>query len=292
MPEIHPTSCVSSRARIADGVQIGPFCVVEDDVEIGPGCCLEHHVVVKSGTSLGCDNYVAESAILGGRPQHKKPTGPAGRVVIGNRNVIREHVTIHRALDETHVTSVGDDNLLMVNTHVAHDCVVGNNCIFANNVMLAGHVHVEDRAYMSGASAVHQFCRIGKLAMVGGQAHITKDVPPYVTVDGLSSLIVGLNVVGLRRAGVTPSERHELKLAYRIAFRMGLRWNETYERLRVEFPSGPASEFHQFMAESKRGWISERSVPKRATLKLFPPGVTDTSADESDGPAETQRRAA
>lgn len=292
MPEIHPTSCVSSRARIADGVQIGPFCVVEDDVEIGPGCCLEHHVVIKSGTSLGSDNYVAESAVLGGRPQHKKPTGPAGRVVIGNRNVIREHVTIHRALDEAHETSVGDDNLLMVNTHVAHDCVVGNHCIFANNVMLAGHVHVEDRAYMSGASAVHQFCRIGKLAMVGGQAHITKDVPPYVTVDGLSSLIVGLNVVGLRRAGITPSERHELKLAYRIAFRMGLRWNETYERLRAEFPRGPASEFHQFMAESKRGWISERSVPKRATLKLFPPVVTGTTVDEVEGLADTQRRAA
>lgn len=279
--QIHSTSCVSPRARIADGVQIGPFCVIEDDVEIGAGCCLENHVVVKSGTTLGCENYVAEATILGGRPQHKKPSGPAGRVEIGSRNVIREHVTIHRALDEGQVTRLGDDNLLMVNAHVAHDCVVGSNCIFANNVMLAGHVHVDDRAYMSGASAVHQFCRIGKLAMVGGQAHITKDVPPYVTVDGLSSAIVGLNVVGLRRAGVTPHERHELKLAYRIAFRMGLRWEETYERLKSEFPVGPASLFHEFMVDSKRGWISERSVPKRATLKLFPQGATEGAAEET-----------
>lgn len=292
MTEIHPTSCVSPRAQIADGVKIGPFCVVEDDVQIGPGCCLENHVVIKSGTSLGCENYVAESAILGGRPQHKKPSGPAGRVVIGNRNVIREHVTIHRALDEGQVTRLGDDNLLMVNSHVAHDCVVGNHCIFANNVMLAGHVHVDDRAYMSGASAVHQFCRVGTLAMVGGQAHITKDVPPFVTVDGLSSAIVGLNVVGLRRAGITPAERQELKAAYRIAFRMGLRWDETYERLRVEFPSGPASMMHEFMAGSQRGWVSERSVPKRATLKLFSEAPADASTPETNGATHPIQRAA
>lgn len=290
MPEIHPSSCVSSKALIADHVHIGPFCVVEDDVEIGAGCRLENHVVVKSGTRLGCDNYIAEATVIGGLPQHKKPSGPAGLVVIGSRNVIREHVTVHRALDEHQVTQIGDDNLLMVNTHVAHDCIVGSHCILANNVMLAGHVHVDDRAYMSGASAVHQFCRVGTLAMVGGQAHITKDVPPYVTVDGLSSAIVGINTVGLRRAGFTPAERQELKRAYRMAFRLGLRWNETLGMLKAEFPSGPAAAFHQFMASSQRGWLSERAVPKRATLKLYDDNPVASPRDGDEH--ETDRRRA
>ena len=294
MPSIHPTACISSRARVADDVQIGAFCVVEDEVEIGSGCRLENHVVVKSGTTMGPGNWVCEHAVLGGLAQHKSPSGPAGRVRIGARNMIREQVTIHRALAESAETVLGDDNLLMVSAHIAHDCRVGNQVILANNVMLAGHVEVGDRAFMSGASAVHQFCRVGTLAMVGGQAHITKDVPPYVTIDGLSSMIVGLNVVGLRRAGFTASDLQMLKAAYRVAFRMGLRWEETLDRLRLEYPEGPASAFHQFLACSKRGCVTERSVPKRATLKLYSTAesAADTAAvDSTASPAEAVRQA-
>lgn len=298
MVDIHPTSWVSPQARVAEDVRIGAFCVVEADVEIGVGTRLENHVVIKSGTRLGAGNQVCEHAVLGGLPQHKSPTSPAGLVCIGDRNVIREQVTIHRALNQSKETTIGDDNLLMVSSHIAHDCVVGNHVILANNVMLAGHVHVGDRAFMSGASAVHQFCRIGAFAMVGGQAHITKDVPPYVTIDGLSSMIVGLNFVGLRRAGFTASQVAELKQAYRIAFRAGLRWEDALERLRREHPEGPASAFHLFLQDSTRGCVMERSMPKRATLKLYPDAVEKGSAASSEVETLTanqetkQRRAA
>jgi UDP-N-acetylglucosamine acyltransferase len=220
-------------------------------------------------------NYVAEGAILGGLPQHQRAIGAPGRLVIGHQNTIREHVTIHRGLTSHDETRLGDENLLMVNAHVAHDCHVGNHVILANNVMLAGHVTVGNRAYVSGAVAVHQYCRIGEYAMVGGQAHIVKDVPPFVTVDGLSSRIVGLNVVGLRRAGFTTEDLVELKAAYRIAFRSGLRWDEMLTRLAAEHPSGHAAQLHRFMAGTSRGCIPERSMPRLASLRLHQPDGTD-----------------
>jgi UDP-N-acetylglucosamine acyltransferase len=167
----------------------------------------------------------------------------------------------------------------MVNAHVAHDCRVGSEVIMANNVMLAGHVTVGDRAYLSGAAAVHQYCRIGELAMVGGQAHITKDVPPYVTIDGLSSLIVGLNVVGLRRAGFDTETLAELKAAYRLAFRSGLRWDEMLQQLSAAHASGPSAEFYRFMSATKRGCVPERALPRRATLRLHQPHI-DAASEE------------
>jgi UDP-N-acetylglucosamine acyltransferase len=198
--KVHPTAVISPAAQICEDVEIGPFCVVEPDVTIESSCRLEGHTVIKTGTRLGPNNHVFECAVLGGLPQHVHIPERPGRVVIGAGNTIRENVTIHRALDEDEATVVGDNNLLMANAHVAHDCRVGNNTIFANNVMLAGHVTVGDRAYVSGAVAVHQFCRVGSLAMVGGQAHIIKDVPPFVTIDGLSSYVVGLNQIEIGRA--------------------------------------------------------------------------------------------
>jgi UDP-N-acetylglucosamine acyltransferase len=152
--------------------------------------------------------------------------------------------------------------------HVAHDCRVGNNTIFANNAMLAGHVTVGDRAYLSGAVAVHQFCRIGSLAMVGGQSHVTKDVPPYVTVDGLSSFVVGLNQIGLRRAGFSLEDIRRLKEAYRVIYRSRLTWNEILGRLQKEFCQGPPAQFHQFLSTTTRGILSERRLPPGATIKL------------------------
>ena len=156
----------------------------------------------------------------------------------------------------------------MVNAHIAHDCRLGNNTIFANNAMLAGHVTVGDRAYVSGAVAVHQFCRIGSLAMVGGQSHIVKDVPPFVTVDGLSSYVVGLNQIGLRRAGYSAAEVRRLKDAYRVIYRSGLTWNEILARLRDEFADGLAAMFYQFLSTTTRGILCERRLPPGATLKL------------------------
>ena len=163
-------------------------------------------MVVKHGTVLGPGNLVFEGAVLGGLPQHVNIPENPGRLTIGAGNTIRENVTFHRALQEDGETVIGDNNLFMVNTHIAHDCRIGNHTIFTNNSMLAGHVTIGDRAYLSGAAAAHQFCRIGAYAMVGGQAHINKDVPPFVTLDGLSSHVVGLNSIGLRRAGFTSQQ--------------------------------------------------------------------------------------
>ncbi len=270
MGNIHPLASVSPDARIGEDCTIGPFCVVESDVEIGPGCVLESHVVVKSGTRIGSHNHIHEGAVLGARPQHLRHPGPYGRVVLGSRNVIREHVTIHRALEADAVTAVGDHNFLMVNVHIAHDCRVGSHVIMANNVMLGGHVTVDDAAYLGGAAAVHQFCRVGAVAMVGGQAHVTKDVPPFVTVDGLSSLVVGLNLVGLRRRGMTAQQIRRLKEAYRLIFCSGLPWEQMLQQLQRQFPEEPAACFHRFLQQTSRGILNQRRVPRTATIKLPP----------------------
>ncbi len=263
---IHPTAVVSPLAHIGQNVVVHPFCVIEADAVIGDGCVLDTRVVIKEGTRLGCNNRVFEGAVLGGLPQHLRMPPQVGELVIGDSNTIRENVTIHRGLESGHTTYVGSHNLLMVGVHVAHDCHLGSNIIVANNTMLAGHVAVEDRAYISGAVGVHQFCRIGTLAMVGGQAHVVKDVPPYVTVDGKSTFVVGLNLVGLRRAGHNYEQIEQLKAAYRLIYRSGLPWQDMLARLNTEFPAGPATAFHGFFIGGKRGFTPERRMPR--TLRL------------------------
>jgi UDP-N-acetylglucosamine acyltransferase len=281
---IHPSAVVSPLARISSDVQIGPFTVVEDDVSIGPGCILESRVIIKRGTTLGANNRVFDGTVLGGLPQHVHIPENPGRVVIGSNNTIRENVTVHRALSTEHATVIGNDCLLMVNAHVAHDCQLGNHIIVANNAMLAGHIHVDDRAYISGAVGVHQFCRIGTFAMVGGQAHLVQDVPPYVTVDGLSSLVVGLNKIGLRRAGYDVAAIQSLMAAYRVIYRSSLRWADILEQLRTKFPVGPASLFYEFLSTTARGIISERRAPPGATIKL-----RDNEETEAAPERETER---
>lgn len=266
--KIHPTAVVDPAAILGDDVKIGPLSVVEGDVVIGDGCQLQHHVVIKNGTTLGPGNVVCEGAVLGGLPQHINVPEHPGRLSIGAGNTIRENVTFHRAMAEDGETIIGDNNLFMVNSHVAHDCRVGNHTIFANNSMLAGHVTVGDRAYFSGAAAAHQFCRIGPLAMVGGQAHVNKDVLPFVTLDGLSSHVVGLNTIGLRRAGYALEDIRQLKQAYRIIYRSGLSWNDILQQLQEEFPEGCAAQFHQFMATTTRGIMTERRLPPGAVVRI------------------------
>jgi UDP-N-acetylglucosamine acyltransferase len=218
---------------------------------------------------LGPQNVVHEGAVLGGRPQHLRAGERVGRLIIGSGNIIRENVTMHLAVHEGQATVVGNNNFLMVNVHVAHDCRVGDNVIIANNAMLAGHVTVESRAYVSGAVGVHQFCRIGQLAMVGGQAHITQDVPPFVTVDGLSSHVVGLNRIGLRRNGFSDSDMMQLKTAYRVIYRNGLSWAEVLGTLQRQFPTGPAAAFYEFLRDGERGFVQERRGPPKSTIRIF-----------------------
>ncbi len=267
--KIHPTAVVSREAHLAPDVRVGPFGVVEAGVRIGPGTIVESRVVIKGGTTLGAGNHVFEGAVLGGLPQHVHPSESRGRLLIGDGNTFRENTTVHVALECHGETIIGDGNYFMVNVHIAHDCRIGSRTIFANNSMLAGHVTVGDRAYVSGAAAVHQFARIGRLAMVGGQAHITRDVPPFVTVDGLSSLIVGVNHIGMRRAGLEPASIRQIKDAYRVIYRNGLLWRDVLERLRAEFTGGPAAEFHDFLASTERGITPERRTPPGAIVKLY-----------------------
>ncbi len=268
MPHIHPTAVVDPRAELAKDVQIGPLCVIEQDVILGPGCRMEARASIKRGTTLGANNTVCEGAILGGRPQHKLAGEDVGRLVIGDGNHLRENVTVHRGLKAGGDTIIGDSNYIMVNSHVGHDCHIGNDTLIANNAMLAGHVTLADRAYVSGAVGVHQFCRIGMLAMLSGHARITRDVPPFVNVDGFSSLVVGLNTVGLRRAGFTSDDIVQLKAAYRHIYRSGLPFDEMVAQLAESFADGPAAAYHEFFSGGQRGFVPERRSPRKATLKL------------------------
>jgi UDP-N-acetylglucosamine acyltransferase len=278
--QIHPLAVIHPSATIGADVTVGPFCVVEEGVAIGDGTRLASHVFVKKGTTLGQHNVVSEGAVIGGRPQHLGAAETVGRLVIGDHNHIREHVTVHVGLTTKDTTTIGNHCLLMVNVHIAHDCHLADNVIMANNAMLAGHVHVGSRAYISGAVGVHQFCRVGAYAMVGGQAHVSQDIPPYVTVDGQSSLIVGLNKVGLKRAGFSEADLLALKEAYRIIYRSGLRWSEVQATLAAKFTSGPAAEFYHFFSSGKRGFVSERRTPPSATLKLVAPAQEKDAGEE------------
>jgi UDP-N-acetylglucosamine acyltransferase len=250
---------------------------------------LASHVVIKANTQMGPDNTVADGAVLGGRPQHLYAAERVGRLRIGRANMIRESVTIHCGLTEKDCTVVGDHNMIMVNAHIAHDCCIGNNTILTNNVMVAGHVTVEDRAYISGAVGIHQFCHVGQLAMVGGQAHINRDVPPFVTIDGLNSEVVGLNLVGLRRAGFTDRDVVQLKAAYRLIFRSGLTWREILAALQQQFTSGPAATYFPFLSRTTRGIMQERRGPAIAAIKLFRDDAGDQAADAAFSDANRPR---
>jgi UDP-N-acetylglucosamine acyltransferase len=239
---------------------------------------LSGRVTIKQGTILGPDNEVHEGAVLGGKPQHLRAGEQLGELRIGRGNVIRENVTMHRGLTPTTHTEIGDNNLIMVNAHIAHDCHVGNQVVIVNNVLLAGHVTVGNRAYLSGAAAVHQFCRIGAFAMVGGQAHVSQDVPPFVTIDGRTTTVVGLNIIGLRRARFSTEAIAELKQAYRLIYRSGLTWNETLRALAEQFTDGPAAQFLPFLSAGKRGFVQERRTPRGATI-AFPSAEPQSAED-------------
>jgi UDP-N-acetylglucosamine acyltransferase len=285
--EIHATALVDPRAELGRDVVVGPWCIVEAGAILGDGCRLDARAVIKSRTTLGTNNEVGESAVIGGAAQHVHVHDPGGTLTIGSHNRIRENVTIHRGWNNDAATTIGDHNMFMVGSHVAHDCRVGNHCIFVNHVLLGGHVHVDDRAYVGGASAVHQFCRIGRLAMIGGIAKITQDVPPFIMIEGAgSSEVTGLNKVGLRRNGYSPEQILQLKTAYRLIYREGRRWGEVLEILKTEFKESPAALFYEFFKAGKRGFVQERRISRKATLKLVDPA---RDADEGE---ERRREAA
>jgi UDP-N-acetylglucosamine acyltransferase len=249
---VHPAAIVSPEAELGPGVNVGPFAVVEARTAIGGGCEIRAHAIVKSGTRLGNGNRVHEGAVLGGEPQDVSFQGGETGLLIGDRNVIREGVTLHRSTKPGSATVIGSDCFLMAYVHVAHDDRVGDRVIIANNVLLAGHVEVADRAFLSGAVVIHQFCRVGRLAMVGGNSKVVQDCLPFVITDGHPARARGLNVVGLRRAGVGASQLRTLKEAYRLLLRSGLQRDQALA-LMTELGDPLVDEMVAFVRASKRG---------------------------------------
>jgi len=219
MTQIHPTAIVAPGAQLGQDVEIGPFCTVGPKVQLGDGVRLVSHVVVDGVTAIGTGTEVHPFAFLGGAPQHLAHKGEDTRLVIGERNIIREHVTMHTGtVGGGGVTTVGSDSLYMVGAHVAHDCVIGDRVTFANNATLGGHVVIGDFVFMGGLSAVHQFTRIGRYSFVGGGGVVTKDIIPYGSVWGNHAHLEGLNLVGLKRRGFTREAINALRAAYRLLF--------------------------------------------------------------------------
>jgi UDP-N-acetylglucosamine acyltransferase len=215
---VHPTAIVHPRAKIARGVEIGPFCIVGEHVAIGSGTVLQANVVVNGWTTIGEDCQIFPFATIGASSQDRKYAGEVAYTKIGDRTTLREYVSVQRATGEGEVTAVGDDCLLLAYVHIAHNCIVGNGVTMSNLAQLAGHCVIEDRATIGGMAGLHQFVRIGKYAMVGGATKIVKDIPPFVMVDSGRDGPVGLNSVGLRRAEFSAEERTELKKFYRMLY--------------------------------------------------------------------------
>jgi len=250
---IHPTAIVSSSARIGSGVSVGPYAVIEPDTEIGDGTEIRAHACVKRFTTLGPGNVVHECAVLGGEPQDVSFKERESYLRIGARNRIREGVTMHRGTGPGSETVVGSDCFIMACAHVAHDCQLGDGVILANNVALAGYVEIEERAFLSGGVVVHQFCRIGQLAMIGGNSKIVQDCLPFIITDGVPGRARGLNVVGLRRAGVSGDQVRSLKQAYVILMRCGLGLDAALEQL-GEIDDPPVRHLVGFVRGSQRGF--------------------------------------
>jgi len=221
MPDIHPTAIISSEASIGKDVSIAPYAIIEGNVSIGDGCKIGSHSVIKEFTRIGNNNIIHEHVVLGGTPQDFKFSQCESFLEIGEGNVFREAVTAHRSNSAGNKTVIGNNNYLMASAHVAHDCILGDNIIMANGVLLGGHVIIEDRAFLSGVVTVHQFCRIGTMAMLGASARINQDCLPYMIIDGAPGRVRGLNLIGLKRAGFSSEDIGSLKKAIKTLFGTG-----------------------------------------------------------------------
>lgn len=254
---IHQTAIVSKSARIGDDCHIGPFCTVGDEVTLGSGVRLESHVVVDGRTSIGDETRVFPFVSLGLAPQDLKYAGEPTSVEIGKRNHIREFVTVHRGTEGGGgVTRIGDDNLLMAQAHVAHDCQVGNEIIMANAATLAGHVHIGDRASVGAYSGVHQFCRIGFEAFVGGYSVVVKDAMPFATIQGNHAKCFGLNHVGMKRRGYSRETIDKLNRVFHLLLSAKLNTTQALERIRAEITGCPEVDMLvDFIETSKRGVV-------------------------------------
>lgn len=254
---IHPTAVIDPRAKLADDVRVGAFSTIGADVEIGAGTAIASHVTIEGPTVIGRNNHIFQFNSIGAAPQDKKYAGEPTRLVIGDNNTIREFCTLNRGTSQDRgETTIGNDNWIMAYVHVAHDCVVGNNTIIANGATLAGHVHVGDFAILGGFTKVHQFCRIGAHSFSGMDSGLNQDLPPYVTCSGMPARPVGINSEGLKRRQYTLEQIRNIKRAYKLVYRSGLRLEEAREQINELARGNPEVKlFADFIAVQGRGLI-------------------------------------
>jgi UDP-N-acetylglucosamine acyltransferase len=254
---IHPTAIIEDGAQVHETASVGPYSIIESGAVIGEGCRIDSCVRIYSPTRLGAFNRVCHGVTLGSDAQDLGFDPERARpLVIGDHNHFKEGVNISCGTKSEEGTRIGNHNYWMSFSHAGHDCVVGDYNIFANAATLAGHVELGNRCFLSGQVAVHQFCRIGSYAMIAGVTGVPQDVPPYTLADGHRALLVGLNVVGLRRGGFTQEQRNRIKAVYRLIFRSGLRLAEALARAEAEYPSPETAEIVRFIQASRRGLVS------------------------------------
>ncbi len=261
--DIHPTAVIAPGARLADGVRVGAYAVIGDHVEIGSGTRVEAGAHVQGPSRIGEDNRIFPYACIGFEPQDLKYDGGETWLEVGDRNLFREHCTINRGTGGGGGrTTIGNDNLFMAYTHVAHDCHVGDRTVFSNNGTLAGHVEVEDDATVGAFSSVHQFCRLGRHAYVGGYSVVTRDALPFVKTVGVKPACYGINRIGLERKGFEPQDLEPLEAAYRILVRSKLNTSQALARLREELSGEPRVQYIiDFVTSSRRGVVKQ--LPSR-----------------------------
>jgi UDP-N-acetylglucosamine acyltransferase len=253
LARIHPTAVIAPEAELAEGVEVGPHVVIEGDVRVGPGCVLRAGVHLIGPLVLGAGNRIFSHAVLGEQPQHLKYQGEATRLEIGDYNIFREHVTVHRGTTYSGTTRIGCHNFLMANSHVAHDCVIGSHCILANGALLAGHCTLGDSVYLSGNCALHQFVRVGRLALLSGVSATTKDIPPFI-IQQYINCVVGVNVVGMRRAGIPAAHIDAVRRAFHILYRERRLLPDALAQIDRELSAVPeVAELAAFIRASSRG---------------------------------------
>jgi UDP-N-acetylglucosamine acyltransferase len=265
---IHPTAVIDADAMLAPDVQVGPYVIIDGAVEIGPECIIEGHACLCGPLTMGAENFVGHGAVLGKSPQHRAYQGEATSVRIGDRNVFREYVTIHRGtVDGKGVTWIGDRNMFMISSHLGHDVQVGNDCTVVNNAQVGGHVVLHDGCIISSQTAIQQRVRVGRLAMLGGMGSSTKDIPPFILQQG-QNCVTGLNLIGMRRAGISAAAIDAMRLSFRLLYREGMAQNAALEQIESSYGAVPeVAEFLAFIRESKTGINPMRSW-ERANISM------------------------
>jgi len=254
--QIHPTAIVSPKAKLSEGVTVGPYTIISDNVCIGAKTGIGAHCVIEGFTTIGANCEIFTGAVIGSRPQDLKYKGEKVFLNIGDGNIIREYCTFNPGTEELGKTIVGDNNLFMAYSHIAHDCVVGSNCVIANNGTLAGHVTIEDRAVIGGLVAIHQFVRIGTLSIVGGCSKVVQDIPPYSTCDGHPARVYGLNLIGLRRNNIPRDFINELNRSFKVLFEEGLTSKHALEKIEKEVrATEEIKHLISFIKSSSRGLV-------------------------------------